>query len=227
MFPCKLDPNVTLERRDCAIVDSHCSKMRKGSMDFSGIIRAERSVEMRNRSVSLIMQYWGGTGRNKTHAELVAKSISKIHKQLELIGGSEDMDFMINVDSRDIRNGDVGALYKTLSSFLNGYILLSPNIHELRAYNRLISLSEAKLVMLMQDDDEPPSSVDMWFRQPVELFGRWPQLGTVSINNGLLFVGNFEEAKVGEQTLEFLYDHKEYPVPRCTDANMKARIEGM
>ena len=183
-------------------------------------------MEMRNPNMSLIMQYWGGTGRNKTHPKLVGLSIEKIHAQLKQLGHAKSTDLMINVDSRDIRNGDVNALYKSVSMFDNGYILLSPNVHELRAYNRLVWLSEAEVVMMMQDDDEPPATGNVWFEGPVALFKKWPQIGTISINNGLLFVGNYEEDKVGEQTLEFLYDHKDYPVPRCTDPSTTARIEG-
>tara|TARA_R110000824_G_scaffold27426_10_gene93210 strand:- start:7473 stop:8555 length:1083 start_codon:yes stop_codon:yes gene_type:complete len=57
----------------------------------------------------------------------------------------------------------------------NHYILRSNDIHELRAYEKAIHMSEAKIICLLQDDDVLPDD-DEWLKTANFLFKKYPKL---------------------------------------------------
>lgn len=82
---------------------------------------------------------------------------------------------LLNDDSRHIRGGDLSLLLGALSDV--DTVLLSPDTHELRAYNRLATLSAADYLVFVQDDTLPPlPTADIsWLAHSSSLFLRWPQ----------------------------------------------------
>ena len=48
-------------------------------------------------------------------------------------------------------------------------MLVAPNIHEIRGYNRLAKMARGKLLVLLQDDDYP-SYGGRWLRHAHHLF---------------------------------------------------------
>ena len=48
-------------------------------------------------------------------------------------------------------------------------VLVAPNIHEIRGYNRLAKMARGKLLVLLQDDDYP-SYGGRWLRHAHHLF---------------------------------------------------------
>ena len=60
----------------------------------------------------------------------------------------------------------------------NHYILRSNDIHELRAYQKAIQMSEAEFVCLLQDDDILPEDND-WITTAEFLFQKYPKLAVL------------------------------------------------
>ena len=58
----------------------------------------------------------------------------------------------------------------------NDFVVSSPNIHEIRAYNRLARLARGDFLLLLQGDHCLPSKAD-WLRQGLGIFRRLPLLG--------------------------------------------------
>ena len=58
----------------------------------------------------------------------------------------------------------------------NDFAVSSPNIHEIRAYNRLARLARGDFLLLLQGDHCLPSKAD-WLRQGLAIFRRLPHLG--------------------------------------------------
>tara|TARA_B100000131_G_scaffold311928_1_gene345386 strand:+ start:4615 stop:5556 length:942 start_codon:yes stop_codon:yes gene_type:complete len=58
----------------------------------------------------------------------------------------------------------------------NHYILRSNDIHELRAYDKAIKMSDAEIFCLLQDDDMIPKNDD-WVKEALEYFEDDPDLG--------------------------------------------------
>jgi len=58
----------------------------------------------------------------------------------------------------------------------NDFVVSSPNIHEIRAYNRLARLARGDYLLLLQGDHCLPRNAD-WLRQGLALFRRLPRLG--------------------------------------------------
>jgi len=88
---------------------------------------------------------------------------------------------LVNVD--DTQEGEEGAsLWLSAASSTGGWVLpvLSSNLHEVRAYNRLAHLASGRLLVLLQDDEVPPSGCG-WLQHLLALFERWPLLGAVGM----------------------------------------------
>jgi hypothetical protein len=65
-------------------------------------------------------------------------------------------EILVNVDSRHYAGGDVRAWLDVLGP--EDTIVLSANVHELRAYNRLAALARSRQLLLAQDDDSVPGT---------------------------------------------------------------------
>jgi hypothetical protein len=71
-------------------------------------------------------------------------------------------------------DGSLGAWAKLLDR-PNDFVVRSNDLHELRAYDRAVSLARGEIVCLLQDDDIPPSDPS-WLENSMTLFGRFPNL---------------------------------------------------
>lgn len=60
----------------------------------------------------------------------------------------------------------------------NDYLLISPNIHEIRAYNRLARMARGDFLLLLQGDFCFPRDPG-WLHDGLALFERFPQLGMI------------------------------------------------
>jgi GT2 family glycosyltransferase len=65
----------------------------------------------------------------------------------------------------------------------NDFLILSNDLHEIRTYNRAISLSRAEFVGIMQDDDIPPAD-PTWVTDAIALLRASPQLAVLGCWNG-------------------------------------------
>jgi glycosyltransferase involved in cell wall biosynthesis len=57
----------------------------------------------------------------------------------------------------------------------NDFVIRSNDLHELRAYDRAMTLARGEIICLMQDDDIPPAS-PAWLEKSLGLFDRFPDL---------------------------------------------------
>jgi len=60
----------------------------------------------------------------------------------------------------------------------NDFLIRSNDIHEIRAYNRAISLARGQIVCILQDDDIPPDNSE-WAKQALDLFRQHPKLAVI------------------------------------------------
>ena len=68
----------------------------------------------------------------------------------------------------------------------NDFVIVSNDLHEIRTYNRAISLARGEFVGVMQDDDIPPSDPG-WISDVVALFRAHPMLAVVGCWGGWAF----------------------------------------
>lgn len=65
----------------------------------------------------------------------------------------------------------------------NDFLIQSNDLHEIRTYNRAISLARGEFVGVLQDDDIPPKNPN-WVADVVTLFRKYPKLGVLGCWNG-------------------------------------------
>lgn len=65
----------------------------------------------------------------------------------------------------------------------NEFLIRSNDIHEIRAYNRAVSLARGELVCILQDDDIPPADVS-WVDSAISLFDQYPKLAILGGHQG-------------------------------------------
>jgi len=90
------------------------------------------------------------------------------------------LELLVNVDSP----GDAAAWAAVAanSSGLTVLPLISNNVHEVRAYNRLAHLARGDLLVLAADDDYFPAGGNCsWLLDIVRVFERWPQAGVLGL----------------------------------------------
>jgi len=86
-------------------------------------------------------------------------------------GAPGALEVLVNDDSRS----DSAAWLAELTG-PNDFLLSSPNIHEIRAYNRLARLARGDYLLLLQGDHcLPPTAA--WLRTGLGLFATFPRLG--------------------------------------------------
>ncbi len=74
----------------------------------------------------------------------------------------------------------------------NDLLVQSNDLHEIRTYNRAISLARGEFVCVLQDDDIPPANPG-WVADAIVLFRTYPKLAILGCWNGWAFdFGDFE-----------------------------------
>ncbi|KAK3239178.1 hypothetical protein CYMTET_50872, partial [Cymbomonas tetramitiformis] len=99
------------------------------------------------------------------------------------------MDVLINDDSMTEHNQWLDAL----GDLPNVLLVHSPNIHEIRGYNRLGKLTNAELVGFMQDDDNTENPG--WMQSAAELFKSFPKMALLGGRAGRMDTGKVMEVK--------------------------------
>eukprot|EP00192_Tetraselmis_astigmatica_P006614 CAMPEP_0117657112 /NCGR_PEP_ID=MMETSP0804-20121206/5159_1 /TAXON_ID=1074897 /ORGANISM="Tetraselmis astigmatica, Strain CCMP880" /LENGTH=709 /DNA_ID=CAMNT_0005463549 /DNA_START=405 /DNA_END=2531 /DNA_ORIENTATION=+ len=71
----------------------------------------------------------------------------------------------------------------------NSFLFHSPNVHEIRGYNRLARFARGEIIVMMQDDDQPKPGDATWLIQGRDLFKIHKGLGMVGGLRGRMDVG--------------------------------------
>mmetsp|Transcript_9390 Transcript_9390/g.17610 ORF Transcript_9390/g.17610 Transcript_9390/m.17610 type:complete len:659 (+) Transcript_9390:88-2064(+) len=117
------------------------------------------------------------------------KNIQRLGKELRSLVGVAGADLMINDDSQS----EHGQWLEALKGAPNVWLVHSPNIHEIRGYNRLGKMANAELVAMMQDDDHA-RELD-WLERAMELFANHPNMALLGGRAGRLDTGKEMEVK--------------------------------
>lgn len=134
-----------------------------------------RSAAAQRAEHGAIIQYF----HRKEFIPTIAQAPAYRHDRVEVL---------VNNDSRSEVEEWLAALPES------GFVVLSPDIHEIRGYNRLGRLSNALYLGLMQDDDAPQGTV---FVDAVPtLFQRFPDLRLIGGFRGRMDTGT----KIEENT---------------------------
>jgi hypothetical protein len=72
-------------------------------------------------------------------------------------------EVLVNVDTPEIRDGDVEILTPAVGT--TGYVILSQNLGEVRAYNRLARMARGKYLVTL-----PHKSAATWLNRSLNLF---------------------------------------------------------
>ena len=103
--------------------------------------------------VSVLMQYWGGGAKRSVgFAANAANFVKTLVAQLEEAQLSYEV--LLNSDSRSTRLSDARTLLDGLVG-QSTFLVLSPNIGEARAYNRMARLSRGEHLLMVQDGAPP------------------------------------------------------------------------
>lgn len=65
----------------------------------------------------------------------------------------------------------------------NDFVIQSNDLHEIRTYDRAVSLARGEIVALLQDDDIPPAD-GRWTTDAARIFAAHPQIGVLGCWNG-------------------------------------------
>ena len=168
----------------CTLV-GHCDWGSAASSASAGPPPASMTAAGTPPRVAFLITYWGGSGRTKRHmATLTTTIVPRLLAAATLAG--VEVEVLVNIDSRHIRHGDLATLAS--GGFLRkGKVraLLSPNVHELRAYNRLALLTEAHEIVLLQDDMVPTPAADHWLQAGLATLDANPTVANVGFKAGM------------------------------------------
>lgn len=93
------------------------------------------------------------------------------------------VELLVNVDSPE--DASVWVALANNSTTLDGGMeilpLISSNIHEIRAYNRLASLARGKVIITLQDDDLMPANCS-WLPEVLRLMEAHPKLAVIGLS---------------------------------------------
>lgn len=87
-------------------------------------------------------------------------------------------------------------LWRRLLVRPNDFLIQSNDLHEIRTYNRAISLARGEFVGVLQDDDIPPENSN-WVADAITLFRRYPKLAVLGCWNGWTFNWDDFENSIG------------------------------
>tara|TARA_B100001094_G_C18129761_1_gene771549 strand:- start:95 stop:943 length:849 start_codon:yes stop_codon:yes gene_type:complete len=102
------------------------------------------------------------------------KNISKIINKLKIYENSE---ILWNNDSSSDKQ-----IFDEYMKDINGEVIYSNNIGELRGYNLLMRKSVGDYIVIMQDDDIPPDY--NWMQECINIFNKYPKVGIMGLKEG-------------------------------------------
>ena len=94
-------------------------------------------------------------------------------------GGGGDVEYLVNNDS----GSHHGKWLKAMAGCAGCFLVHSPDVHEIRGYNRLSKLTEAPLLAFVQDDDAPRNGT-RWLVEAAALMAAKPELGLLGGKTG-------------------------------------------
>ena len=121
------------------------------------------------------------------------------------------VELLVNADTRI----DAGKWMRALRG-ASDYLLMSPNIHEIRAYNRLARMARGDFLLLLQGDHCLPRD-PAWLRDGLALFERFPRLGMIG---GQMGFDGVPYKKIAENISWGLAPCR--PIPMATQLPMEA-----
>ena len=145
--------------------------------------------------LSIIIEYYNANdGR---HHETSIPMLVKKYRHCSDVAGLK-MELIVNVDSRKFQTGDAKVWVDNAGP--DDYIMLSPDIHELRAYNRMADLARGKVIFITQDDEAPPNNGNTceWLGPVVRLLGNtdalsrlpapWPSVRVIGLHASMAWI---------------------------------------
>ena len=118
--------------------------------------------------ISLMMQYFKRP-----------QAIAPFIEAMQACNSTIPIELVVNVDHPQDHEAWAKASYSSKGLVIP---VFSNNIHEVRSYNRLASLARGEVLVMMADDDKPPSDCS-WMSKLVSIFDKWPATGVVGIRN--------------------------------------------
>lgn len=99
--------------------------------------------------------------------------VHRLRTAAAALGSASALEILVNDDSRS----DAASWLEVLTG-PNDFLVSSPNVHEIRAYNRLARFARGRYLLLLQGDHcLPPTSA--WLRTGLGLFSIFPRLGLI------------------------------------------------
>ena len=136
---------------------------------------AQKILYVDNPDVSVIIQTFKDSAKN---AKLLVMRLRAIPLSKDII---------VNDDS----HGWGSSFWVPLLTGPNEFYISSPNLHEMRAYNRLALMARGELLVFVQGDTCLPSS-PKWMEDGAQLFRMLPKLAMLSARAGFTAVLDYE-----------------------------------
>lgn len=133
--------------------------------------------------------------------------IGYISQKLREMEGTE---LIINNDSSGDYVSFLSRLQRNSGTKVPAWVVFSPDIHEIRGYNRLSRYANAPVVMALQDDDKPRNSD--WVRKALSLLKARPKLGMIGGLRGRIDNGSRRDRHTN-QNLGMKYGPNFKPIP--------------
>lgn len=119
-----------------------------------------------------------------------------LKKVFQSLAASADTDELwVNNDSRS----ELSEFASVLGGKSNAFVVLSPNVHEIRGYNRLALLSSGTYLAFVQDDDVAPQPKE-WLSPATSLFRRYNRTGLIGGFRGRMDFGTQFDARHNQMT---------------------------
>ena len=115
----------------------------------------------------------GGGGGEKQASEAAPEASSSSGSS------SGDVEFLVNNDS----GSHHGKWLRAMAGCERCFLVHSPDVHEIRGYNRLARLTQAPILAFVQDDDAPRNGT-AWLTKATRLMAAKPDLGLLGGKTG-------------------------------------------
>jgi hypothetical protein len=131
----------------------------------------------RRYNVSFLLQYY----KQPANIDVIVDALFNCTTDASLPPGTS-AELIVNADSRGDAAAWEAAMARTnknangTSSFLS--VLLSDNLHEVHGYNRAAAVARGEVLLLLQDDSQPPGSC-AWLADVLDKFRAFPRLGAL------------------------------------------------